>query len=128
MESGSQKALAKYDRECELYVLARKDWEFQAVIQAWEKPGISWPIEIQSFNYLLDLASSEQKSSPEFSTLVEKEDRSCLGTETYIDKIEDEISSESEEPTRNSWKFESWAKYETSSSSKFESWANEFES
>jgi hypothetical protein len=68
-----RKALARYTTACETYIHARREREFEMVIQAWDKPGISWPMPIRSFDELVDLAGPENTRRGEFTTLVEEE-------------------------------------------------------
>jgi hypothetical protein len=75
-EEWKTSAMTTYSRECEIYVLERKGWEFNAVLQAWGKPGVSWPMEISSFDNLVELASTDPNPDNEdYATMVEEEDR-----------------------------------------------------
>ncbi len=47
----------------------------------------------------MDLASSENALHGEFTTLVEDEGKSRIGTQTYSDEVEDEVSEDSQRTT-----------------------------
>ncbi len=51
------RALFKYIRECEIYILERKDWEFNAMLKAWNKSEIQWSIHITIFDDLIILTN-----------------------------------------------------------------------
>jgi hypothetical protein len=90
------RALTRYAKQCELYVLERRDWEFEAIIQAWGKPGILWPVDITSFNRLIELASIDHLANEgnlDYTKLVEEEDISRVGTTINPDEFEEEAST-----------------------------------
>jgi hypothetical protein len=69
-------------------VLERKDWEFEAVLQAWEKPGVAWPVPISSFNELVELASTDpnpDNDNLDYTAVAEEEDR--LLSISFIDRF-----------------------------------------
>ncbi len=90
-----------YFRECEVYVLERRNWEFNAMLQTWEKSRIFWSITISSFDTLVKLASTKTNFDNEnYIIMIKKENRSRIATNTYSNENESEIfansSSESE--------------------------------
>ncbi len=100
-EKWKTSVMRTYFRKCEIYVLERRDWEFNAMLQTWEKSKIFWSITISSFDTLMKLASTETNFDNEnYIIMIEKENRSRIATNTYLNENESEIfansSSESE--------------------------------
>ncbi len=88
------RAIFIYIKNCELYVLERKDWEFHIVLKVWQKSYILWSRIINFFDRLINLISIsynlyEEKNN--FTKWVEQKNISCLNVTIYADKFESEI-------------------------------------
>ncbi len=92
-----------YFRECEIYVLEKKNWEFNAILQTWKKLEVFWSIIISSFDNLINLTNTNSNLNNEnYINMIEKENKSRVTINIYSNENESEISSNSFEAKSNS--------------------------
>ncbi len=96
------RALVDYTRQCELYVLKRRDWKFQIILQVWDKSSILWLISIISFNELLKLTSTNaDEDNANYSKMIEEKNKSRLITTIYNDEFEKKTFSNNTKSDEN---------------------------
>ncbi len=98
-------ALADYARQCELYILKRKNWEFHTILQIWEKSDVLWLVVINTFNDLIELARANYEEFTNYTKLTENENVLRVATKTYFDEIEQKIFFNSSEKAKKSKTF-----------------------
>ncbi len=109
-EDWKTNVMKTYFKECELYVLEKKDWKFNAILKTWRKLEIFWSTTISSFENLMKLASTNSDSKNEnYINMIEEENRSRIAANTYSNENEAEVSFDQNEAEifANSFQIES---------------------
>ncbi len=97
-ENWKTSVMKTYFKECELYVLERRDWKFNAVLKTWEKFEIFWLTTISSFENLVKLASTNSDSKNEnYINMIEEKNRSRIAANIYSNENEAEVSFDQNE-------------------------------
>ncbi len=90
------KILIIYIKQCKLYILKRRDWEFHIMLKTWKKSSIFWFITINNFDHFLNLANTNyQKEEINFIILIKSKNISRINIITYFDESEQEIFTKS---------------------------------
>ncbi len=96
-----------YFKECEIYMLERKDWKFNAILKTWKKSEVFWSITISTFDNLVELTSTNSYSNNEnYVSMIEEKNRSRITTKIYLNENESKVfanSSQSDSEMTNSF-------------------------